>query len=134
MTRRVREERGAVLVAGLLFCLSLLIVIGAAVDIGRAFIERRELVSLADEAALFGSQALDLDALHAGRLVLDPGRAQVTAVAVLEGEPELRTQASASSGAVSVEVSREIPTMLLRLVGLPTLTVKARATAEPRAP
>jgi uncharacterized membrane protein len=134
MTRRVREERGAVLVAGLLLCLSLLIVLGAAVDIGRAFIERRELVSLADEAALSGSQALDLDALHAGRLVLDPGRAQVTAVAVLEGEPELRAQASASPGAVRVEVSREIPTMLLRLVGLSTLTVKARATAEPRAP
>jgi uncharacterized membrane protein len=134
MTRRVREERGAVLVAGLLLCLSLLIVLGAAVDIGRAFIERRELVSLADEAALSGSQALDLDALHAGRLVLDPGRAQVTAVAVLEGEPELRALASASPGAVRVEVSREIPTMLLRLVGLSTLTVKARATAEPRAP
>jgi hypothetical protein len=58
----------------------------------------------------------------------------VTAVAVLEGELELRTQASASPGSVRVEVSREIPTMLLRLVGLPTLTVKARATAEPRAP
>lgn len=134
MTCLVREERGAVLVAGLLLCLSLLIIIGAAVDMGRAFIERRELVSLADEAALSGSQALDLDALHAGRLVLDPGRAQVIAVAVLEGEPELRAQASAGPGAVRVEVSREIPTMLLRLVGLPTLTVKARATAEPRAP
>jgi Flp pilus assembly protein TadG len=134
MTRRVREERGAVLVAGLLLCLSLLIVLGAAVDMGRAFIERRELVSLADEAALSGSQALDLDALHAGRLVLDPGRAQVTAAAVLEGEPELRAQASASPEAVRVEVSREIPTMLLRLVGLSTLTVKARATAEPKAP
>ena len=134
MTRRVREERGAVLVAGLLLCLSLLIVIGAAVDIGRAFVERRELVSLADEAALSGSQAIDVDALHAGRFVLDPGQAQETAVAVLEGEPDLRAQASASPGAVRVEVSREIPTMLLRLVGLSTLTVKARATAEPRTP
>ena len=80
------------------------------------------------------SQAIDIDALHAGRLVLDPGQAQATAVAVLEGEPELQAQASASPGAVRVEVSRAIPTMLLRLVGLPTLTVKARATAEPRAP
>jgi Flp pilus assembly protein TadG len=134
MTRRLREERGAVLVAGMLLCLALLIVIGAAVDIGRAFIERRELVSLADEAALSGSQALDLEAVHAGQLALDPGQAQATAVAVLAGEPGLQAQAAASPGSVSVEVSREIPTVLLRLVGLPTLTVKARATAEPRAP
>ncbi len=49
--QRIQDERGAVLVAGLLLTLALLIVIGAAVDIGRAFIERRELVSLADQAA-----------------------------------------------------------------------------------
>ena len=130
----VREERGAVLVGGLLLALSLLLVIGAAVDVGRAFIERRVLVSLADEAALSGSQELDLDALHAGQLALDPGRAQVTALGVLAGEPELEAQASASPSAVSVAVQREIPTLLLRLVGLPSLTLKAQATAEPRAP
>src|SRR5438094_321145 len=39
--------------------------IGAATDIGRAFIVHRELVSAADDAALSGSQALNLDALHA---------------------------------------------------------------------
>ncbi len=130
----LRDERGAVLVAGLLLALSLLLVIGAGVDIGRAFIDRRELVSLADGAALSGSQALDLEQLHAGRLALEPSQARATALAVLESEPELRAQASATSASVSVEVEREVPTMLLRVVGLPTLTVKARATAEPRAP
>jgi uncharacterized membrane protein len=130
----MRDERGAVLVAGLLLTLAVLIVIGAAVDIGRAFIERRELVSLADGAALSGSQTLDLEALHVGQLALDPSEAQATALAVLATEPELRAQASASPASVSVEVEREMPTVLLRLVGLPTLTVKAKATAEPRAP
>jgi Flp pilus assembly protein TadG len=134
LRRRIGDERGAVLVAGLLLSLALLIVIGAAVDVGRAFIERRELVSLADEAALSGSQALDVEALHAGRLALDPGEAQTTAVAALTGESQLQAEATASTGSVSVEVSREIPTVLLRLVGLPTLTVRARATAVPRAP
>ena len=46
MTRRVRgrlgDEDGAVLVAGLLLSLALMIVIGAGVDIGHAFIVRRE--------------------------------------------------------------------------------------------
>jgi Flp pilus assembly protein TadG len=95
--RRIQDERGAVLVAGLLLALSLFLVIGAAVDIGRAFIDRRELVSIADGAALSGSQALDLEQLHAGRLALDPTEAQSTALAVLASEPELRAQASASS-------------------------------------
>jgi Flp pilus assembly protein TadG len=128
------DERGAVLVAGLLLSLALLIVIGAAVDVGRAFIERRVLVSLADEAALSGSQALDIDALHAGRLVLDADEAQAAALGALAAEPELESQAVASPGSVSVEVEREIPTLLLRMVGLPSLTVRAQATAEPRAP
>ena len=131
---RVRDERGAVLVAGLLLALALLIVIGAAVDIGRAFIDRRELVSVADGAALSGSQALDVEQLHAGQLALDPDEAQATALAVLASEPELRGQASANPASVRVEVEREIPTLLLRVVGLPTLTVRAQATAEPRAP
>ncbi|HWQ24764.1 MAG TPA: pilus assembly protein TadG-related protein [Gaiellaceae bacterium] len=131
---RLSDESGAVLVAGLLLALSLLLVIGAAVDIGRAFIDRRELVSIADGAALSGSQAIDLEELHAGRVALDPDEARATALAVLETEPKLRARASASAASVEVEVEREIPTVLLRLVGLPTLTVRAEATAEPRAP
>ncbi len=132
--QRLGDERGAVLIAGLLLSLALLIVIGAAVDVGRAFIERRVLVSLADEAALSGSQALDLEALHAGQLALDPGDAQAAALGVLASEPELQAQAVASPGSVSVEVEREIPTLLLRMVGLSSLTMRAQATAEPRAP
>ena len=64
--------------------------------------------------------------LHAGRLALNPSEAHATALGVLGTEPELRAQASANPGSVSVEVERKIPTMLLRLVGLSTLTVKAR--------
>src|SRR5262249_27058221 len=84
---RVSDERGAVLVAGLLLSLALLMVIGAGVDIGHAFIVRRELVSLADDAALTGSQALDLQALHQGRLALDPEQARAAALQALAGEP-----------------------------------------------
>ncbi len=134
LRQRAQDERGAVLVAGLLLSLALLIVIGAAVDVGRAFIERRALVSLADDAALSGSQALDLDALHAGRLALSPAGAQAAALQTLAGEPDVRAQADASPAAVDVELEREIPTILLRLVGVPRLTIKAKATAEARAP
>lgn len=131
---RARDERGAVLIAGLLLALSLLMVIGAAVDLGQAFIVRRDLVSLADEAALAGSQALDLEARHAGRLALEPEQARAAALTALAGEPAVRAQASATEQTVAVRVERRFPTVLLRLVGLRTLTVAARATAEPREP
>lgn len=131
---RLRDERGAILIAGLLLSLALLIVIDAAVDIGRAFIVRRELVSAADNAALTGSQALDLNALHQGTLALDPAQAQQDALQALALEPASKSRANATTTTVSVRVERTIPTLLLRLVGLRTLTVSAQANASPRAP
>ena len=52
---RLRDERGSVLISGMLLTLALLMVLGAAVDIGHAFIVRRDLSSLADGAAHEGS-------------------------------------------------------------------------------
>ncbi len=131
---RLAEEGGGVLVAGLLLSLALLIVIGAGVDIGHAFIVRRELVSLADDAALTGSQALDLEALHQGRLALDPGQARSLALQTIASESRVHGEARATGTAVQVEVDRGVPTVLLRLVGVSTLTVGAHATAVPREP
>ena len=131
---RIGDERGAVLVAGLLLALALLIVIGAGADIAHAFIVRRQLVSVADDAALTGSQALDLQALHQGRLALDPEQARSAALQTLAAEPGLSSQASADAADVHVDVHRTMPTILLRLVGISTLTVAAHATAAPREP
>jgi Flp pilus assembly protein TadG len=132
--RTLGAERGAMLVSGLLLSFALLMVIGIAVDVGHAFIVRRELVAAADDAALSGSQALDLDALHQGRLALDPQAAQTAALSVLPGEQGVQAQATATSAAVSVRLQRSFPTVLLRIVGLTSLTVSARATAALRAP
>jgi Flp pilus assembly protein TadG len=132
--RRLRNERGSVLISGLLLSFALLLVIGAATDIGRAFIVHRELVATADDAALSGSQALDLDALHQGTLALDPAAAQQAALAAATSEPDLQVQANADPAAVHVRVERRVPTILLRLVGVTTLTLKADATASPHAP
>ena len=134
LPRRLGEERGAVLVAGLLLALALLLVIGAGVDIGHAFIVRRQLVSVADDAALTGSQALDLQALHQGRLALDPEQARSAALQTLAAEPGLSGEASANAADVHVDVQQTVPTILLRLVGISTLTVAAHATAAPREP
>jgi uncharacterized membrane protein len=131
---RLGGERGSVLITGLLLSLALLMVIGAAVDLGHAFIVRRELVSVADDAALSGSQAIDHDALHAGTLKLDPGQARSAALRAVTAEPGQSAQATATAARVSVHVQRRFPTILLRLVGLSTLSVSAHATAQPVRP
>ena len=130
----LQSERGSVLIAGLLLSLALLMVIGAAVDIGHAFIVRRDLAAQADAAALAGSQALNLDALHQGQLALDPQQAQAIALQAITPAAQLQTTAVASTGGVTVRLQERIPTILLRLVGLTTLTIAAQATAAPETP
>jgi Flp pilus assembly protein TadG len=131
---RLRCEHGAVLIAGLLLSIALLMLLGAAVDIGHAFIVRRDLTVQADDAALAGSQALNLDALHQGQLALDPQQAQTAALEVIAPSAGLRASAAASSGAVTVRLQEQVPTILLRLVGVSTLLIGAQATAELRTP
>lgn len=131
---RLRSERGSVLITGLLLSLALMMIIGAAVDVGHAFIVRRELVSAADDAALTGSQAIDQNALHAGALKLNPEQARSAALRAAATEPGQLATATATPASVSVEVRRRFPTVLLRLVGLDSLSVSAHATAQPQRP
>jgi uncharacterized membrane protein len=131
---RLGGEHGSVLITGLLMTLALLMVLGAAVDIGHAFIVRRDLSSLADNAALAGAQQLDQQAIHQGQLSLNPQQAQRAALSTMSREPGIQVQADATPADVHVQVTRRFPTILLRLVGLADLTVSAQADAAPRAP
>lgn len=131
---RFTDERGSVLITGLFLTIALMMVIGTAVDLGHAFIVKRELASIADDAALTGSQALDQNALHQGAFQLDPSQARVAALDAITRLPGESTRASATTNTITVHVSRRFPTLLLRLVGLNTLTVSAQASAAPRRP
>ena len=131
---KLRGDRGSVLITGLLLSLALVMVIGAAVDIGHAFLVRRQLASIADDAALSGSQAIDLQELHAGRIQLDPGRARSDALRTISATRQTGGQANATDHSVTVTVTRRVPTILLGLVGVHTLTISAHATATPRPP
>ncbi len=133
-SRTIRSDRGDVLIAGLLLSIALLLLTGVAVDVGDAFIARRHLVSLADQAALSASQELDLDALHNGHLALDPERAQAVALQTSASEPGTEGIAEATSTSIRVRISQPMPTTLLRLVGLSHITIVATATATPRTP
>lgn len=131
---RLAGERGSVLITGLLLSLALIMVIGAAVDIGHAFLVKRQLASIADDAALSGSQAISVRSLHEGHLQLDPGQARVEAQHTITATPSVTGQVNATTGNVTVTVTRHVPTILLGLVGIRTLTITAHASAAPRAP
>lgn len=132
--KRLADERGVALIAGLLLTVALLMVIGTAVDIGNAFVVHRQLVNIADDAALAGSQQLDLSALHQGDVALDPAQAQAAALATLNGNGKLTATAQVTPGAVTVSIEETTPTILLRLVGLDSLHLRASASAAPRQP
>ena len=138
MTRTLRlrllSERGSVLIGGLLLSIALVMVIGLGVDVGHAFLVRRQLTSIADDAALSGSQAIDIPELHAGHLELNPTEARAEALRTITANPSTTGQASATTGQVTVTVTRTVPTILLGIVGLHTLTISAHATAAPRQP
>jgi Flp pilus assembly protein TadG len=131
---RLAGEQGSVLITGLLLSLALIMVIGAAVDIGHAFLVKRQLASIADDAALSGSQAISLPKLHEGHLQLNPGQAQAEAQHTIAASPSVTGQVNATTASVTVTVTRRVPTILLGLVGLHTLTITAHASAAPRAP
>jgi uncharacterized membrane protein len=134
LRRRLRCERGSVLIGGLLLSVALVMVIGLGVDYAHALLVRRQLTSIADDAALSGSQAIDIPELHAGHLELEPGQARSEALRTITANPSTRGEATATSGQVTVTVTRTVPTILLGIVGLHSLTISAHATAAPRQP
>lgn len=134
LARRLGSERGSVAISGLLAALALIVLIGSGVDFAHAFIVRRDLTAIADDAALAGSQQLDVQAWRQGQLALNPPQAEEAADAALAANPGISGSAQAAASGVTVEARQQIPTMMLRLVGIPNLTVTASATAQPKRP
>ena len=132
--RRLASERGSIVVSGLLLSLALVMLIGTGVDIAHAFIVRRDLTAIADNAALAGSQQIDLNAWRQGTLALSPQAAEQAAETELAANPQISGSATADTTSITVQAKEAFPTGMLRLVGINTLTVAATATATPRQP
>jgi hypothetical protein len=75
-----------------------------------------------------------VQAWRQGSLALNAPQAEQAAEAELAANPDITGTTQAVSGSIIVEVKRRLPTMMLRLVGIPDLTVSATATAEPQQP
>ncbi len=106
---RPSKESGTVTLWVLGLCISLMFLGGLSLDLWRAVAERRELSSMADSAATAAANGVDVGALRAGTLVLDPVRARSIALAALDADPH-----SSSLDAVDVQIVGNRVTVTLR--------------------
>lgn len=139
MSRRLREEDGALVLWFLGLCLLLLTLGGLGLDLWRGFSERRALVAIADAAAFAGASGIDENHFRvAGEVRLAHGRARALAAASVASQTDDRALTGAAvavapdGSSVSVTVAGEVPLTLLRLIVTGPMEVTAVATAEPR--
>ncbi len=134
--RRLHEdERGAAMVLVALWLVALVTVAGLVVDGGMLLAQRRALQNVADAAAAAGAMQLDESRYRASggsEVVLDRAAAHAAAAGYLAAEDGLAYTVTAGRARVAVDVERRAPTAFLRVIGLGHVSIRARASAEPR--
>ena len=118
-----------------IFLLGLIAVVGLVADGGMVLAQRRDLQNVADAAAAAGAMQLDESAYRASsgsEVLLDRSAAYAAAVSYLVAEDGLDYAVAAGSTRVEVDVSRTAETAFLRVLGIDSVTINARAAAEPR--
>lgn len=134
------RERGSVLLLGIGFVAVCLLSVVVTVDASAAFVQRRELMAVADAAALAGAQAIDFDEYYrSGATIgtrLDPPRvAQVARrqVAVAQ-DPQIAFDGVTTDGiTVRVRLSRPLELPFLQSTFGDRVRVEAWARLDYRA-
>jgi hypothetical protein len=110
-----------------------LLIVALVFDGAAAMTARASALDVAQQAARAGADQLDLALLREqGVVAIDPAAAQTTAEQWLHNAGAEGT-ASATTAQVEVTVTVTRPTVLLAVVGIPTFTITAAATAQPLA-
>jgi Flp pilus assembly protein TadG len=130
------DERGTITLWVLGLCVALMFLGGLSLDLWRAVADRRQLSSMADTAATAAANGIDVDALRAGTLRLDPIRARAIALASLDEDPH-----SSALDAIDVEIVGNRVTVSLRdhvpfsllgiFMGGQHFDIQVHATAQP---
>jgi hypothetical protein len=135
---RFRDDRGSVTLWVLGLTVMMLFIGGIALDLWRAFSERRALAGIADGAAVAGANGVDVPHFRATTEVrLDPAVAERLAADNLASQLDTRSlvgaDVTATPDAVAVTVVGTVEFTLLRvLMGGDDFEVTVQATAEPR--
>ena len=141
MTRRgvgrgAAGERGTVTLWVLGLCIALMFLGGLSVDLWRAVAARRELSLMADTAATAAATGVDIPALRAGTLALDPVRARAIALASIAEDLHGRTldavDVSVVANRVTVTLRDHVDFSLLGIfLGGKHFDIEAHAAAVP---
>ena len=136
MSVRRTDERGTITLWVLGLSISLMFLGGLSLDLWRAVADRRQLSSMADTAASAAANGIDVDALRAGALRLDPARARAIALASLDEDPHRD-----ALDAIDIQIDGNRVTVSLRdhvrfsLLGIfmngQSFEVRVRASAQP---
>lgn len=138
-TRRIRRERGQVLVLAALMLTVLLLFAGFAIDVGIIYDARRDLVRVADAAALAGAGALSSGAPGQANDWVRQQRAvaRVREYAELNGfdpdEPGNTLDVSVTfegGKLVTVNATRTVPLLFMRLIGIDQVPVSASGDGQ----
>jgi uncharacterized membrane protein len=122
------DERGVVSAFVAVAAVVLLLVVGVAVDYGRAIATQRLLADEAEQAARAGAGQVSAQGLRSGHLELDtPAAIQAGEhFTVISGTPGT---VSVQDGVVIVRITEKVPTTILSAFGVSEITVSATASA-----
>ena len=122
------DDAGALVAFVVLLLLALLSLLGLVVDGGAALVAHQAAEVEAEQAARSGAGALDVDALRAGTVRIDPSAAASAAerFAIAAGHPAVVT---VSGGVVTVRIRYAVATTVLGVIGIRSLSVSAVASA-----
>lgn len=126
------RERGSVSVFAIIIAAVLLLVAGLCIEGGRVLTTRATMTDHAEQAARAGAQHLaDSGVRSEGTVVLDQPAASAAARQYLTGVGQASgSTVSVTSKTVVVTVERDVPTTMLRMVGMSSVHVTATGEAR----
>jgi uncharacterized membrane protein len=109
-----------------------LAIAGLAIDGGELFAARRQAQNVADAAARAGAQQIDVPHYRTtSEVILDRAAARYEARQYITDLGGLDATIFVTDQSVTVIVRRDVPLTFLQLVGLSSISIEARAVAEP---
>ena len=124
-------ERGSVTIWMITTALTMVLLVGLAVDLGGQVLAKQHAQVVAFEAARAGGQQLQGAAAVLGQAaVVDPAAAVAAASTYLAGTPEVTGTASVVGTRVVVDTTTTYQTQFLSIIGIHELTVTGHAEAQ----
>lgn len=124
-------ERGSVTIWMITTALTMVLLVGLAVDLGGQVLAKQHAQVVAFEAARAGGQQLQGAAAVLGQAaVVDPAGAVAAASTYIAGTPEVTGAASVVGTRVVVDTTTTYQTQFLSIIGIQELTVTGHAEAQ----